>query len=289
MTTQHRNDTPNTKAPSPAGDNASGVPVITMVAEAARRRRKLDVQAAWSALIVGLRKNYAPAETFRMPGGTLTRDELAARLQRFIASAEKTKAKQREYLAAVQAERRTFAELRSTYDCAVSILRGHHGKASRQLLEFGIAPAKPRQVSVATQLVAVEKANATRIARGTMGKRQREKIHGVLPPDGPAAAIVAASRPEARVGVAPAKEATAPSQSAEARQPHAFWVAPSPHAHPGTHLQSAAVILPSAPPPFAHAAAALWLTALPPSAAAMDSPTDSPVASVPVVRGEREL
>lgn len=205
MSSKQRNDAQTAKKPSTAEGEAGAAPVVTAVADASRGRKKVHIQAAWAAFIGGIRAHYAPTETFRMPGGTLSRDELAARLERFIESAETTKAKHREYLAAVQAERRAFAELRPTYDSAVSIVRGHHGKQSRTLLEFGIRPAKPRNVSPATLLVAAEKARATRLARGTMGKRQRANIRGVLPSTGAAAAILAALRPAVPVPVAPTR------------------------------------------------------------------------------------
>lgn len=227
MSTQRRNGTPITETSSHAEGDAPAAPAITAVANASRRRRKVEIQAAWTAFIQGILTNYAQSESFRLPDGTLTRDQLAARLGRFIASAEKTKAKHREYLAAVEAERRTFSELRPTYDCAASIVRGHHGRESRRLLDFGIAPARPRNVSAATQYVAAEKAKATREARGTMGKRQREKIRGELPPDGAAAAVIAASRAAALMGVARGQLAASSSHGAEL---HAGPVVPVPAA-----------------------------------------------------------
>jgi hypothetical protein len=61
------------------------------------------------------------------------------------------------------------------------------GADSQEAQEFGFLPTKIGEVSAATKATAVEKSLATRAARGTKGKRQREKIKGtILAPAAPA-------------------------------------------------------------------------------------------------------
>ena len=54
------------------------------------------------------------------------------------------------------------------------------GAGSQEAQEFGFLPPKIRAKSADTKAIAVEKLRATRTARGTKGKRQREKIKGTI-------------------------------------------------------------------------------------------------------------
>jgi len=67
---------------------------------------------------------------------------------------------------------------------------GAFGLNSAEAQEFGFAPRKLGTKSAATKATAAELSLATRRARGTRGKRQREKIKGTLPvPAAPAAPV----------------------------------------------------------------------------------------------------
>jgi hypothetical protein len=60
-------------------------------------------------------------------------------------------------------------------------VRGEFGTESAEANDFGY-PAPRKAVMTAEQkALAVEKGRATRKVRGTVGARQREKIHGALP------------------------------------------------------------------------------------------------------------
>jgi hypothetical protein len=66
------------------------------------------------------------------------------------------------------------------------------GASSTQAIEFGFQ-AKVPQTSVETKAAAVLKLRATRAARGTKGKRQKEKIKGtIVVPSAPAAPAITA-------------------------------------------------------------------------------------------------
>jgi hypothetical protein len=58
------------------------------------------------------------------------------------------------------------------------------GVTSQQALDFGFPPAKVPTMTVEQKKESVRRAKATREARHTMGKRQREKIRGVVPEHG---------------------------------------------------------------------------------------------------------
>ena len=54
------------------------------------------------------------------------------------------------------------------------------GADSQEAQEFGFLPPKVGAKSADTKALAVNKVQATRVARGTKGKRQKEKIKGTL-------------------------------------------------------------------------------------------------------------
>jgi hypothetical protein len=89
------------------------------------------------------------------------------------------------------------ARMRTTRAAAARVRRAlrsyllvHYGaKAVGILADFGFAPSKaPGPKTVRTKAEAVEKAKATREARHTMGKRQKEHIKGQPAADPPAPA-----------------------------------------------------------------------------------------------------
>ena len=67
-----------------------------------------------------------------------------------------------------------------------TVLKGMYGKKSVVLETYGITPDKePVPLTPQQEVVKVAKAKATRIARHTMGKKQKAKIKGELPPTPP--------------------------------------------------------------------------------------------------------
>ncbi len=58
---------------------------------------------------------------------------------------------------------------------------GQFGPNSQEAIDFGFPPKKTATLSVEEKVQAVAQAKATREARGTMGKKARLKIKGVVP------------------------------------------------------------------------------------------------------------
>jgi hypothetical protein len=83
-----------------------------------------------------------------------------------------------------------------------------YGATSVEAQEFGYPPPKPRTKTVAVKQAAIEKAAATRAARGTMGTVQKAEITGTVP---------VFSSPEA--AAAAAKQAVSPVAGAPVVQP----------------------------------------------------------------------
>ncbi len=109
------------------------------------------------------------------------------------------------------------------------------------LADFGVPPRKTATKKVDTKQTAVEKALATRKARHTMGKRQKQKVKGVVPAPAPAPSpepvpplpLPAPAPAQAPAPAAsPSNGATPPAGSVAA--PQAPTPAPTP-ASPPTH------------------------------------------------------
>jgi hypothetical protein len=111
--------------------------------------------------------------------------ELAKVFQDGIDLADATDAAEKQWRAAVAAERAKMKELSSIQ----ARLRGYvaltYGSASTELADFGFAPKTPKAVDATTKAEAVKKRAATRALRHTMGKRQRQEIKGGTPSEVP--------------------------------------------------------------------------------------------------------
>jgi hypothetical protein len=101
---------------------------------------------------------------------------------------------------------------------------GQFGASSNEALEFGYSPRKVGTVTAAKRADAVKLGEATRKARGTMGKKQKLKIKGTLvAPTAPAAPAIPMPAPPAvtaspAASVATANGAQAPSPNGAAHE-----------------------------------------------------------------------
>jgi hypothetical protein len=165
-------------APKPAASTASA-PAITSIAKSGSKVGKLQNQAAFQALVVGLQATYQPSDTFNIAGQTLTRDDVIALLNAFIATVEATKAARQQWLSAVEQEHNTFPGANTLRQNLRGILEARvGGKGVSGLIAFGFNPAKTPKRTVIDKATAVAKSAATRVARHTMGKVQKSAITG---------------------------------------------------------------------------------------------------------------
>jgi hypothetical protein len=174
--------TPSTAQPStqPAVPTAANsAPAITGVAKGGGKIPKVQIQVAYQALVSGLQSTYEPSDTFVIAGQTLTRDEIIARLNAFIALGEATKATRQQWQGAVEAERAGLVAVNSLRQNLRSIVQARLGsKGASGLTAFGFSPAKTAKRTVTNKATAVAKTTATRAARHTMGKVQKQDITG---------------------------------------------------------------------------------------------------------------
>jgi hypothetical protein len=170
---------PTTINANPANVNAPAatptVP-ITATANGSNHGAKLDLQASYQALIVGLETYYQPNDVFRLRSGSFTRDELIAQFQQFLTLAEATKNAQHAWRDAVQLEREFEVQVRPLRLGVRSVVTARFGKDGTQLMKFGFTQGKQGKKSAATKAAAVVKTRATRAAHGIKGKKQRKAI-----------------------------------------------------------------------------------------------------------------
>jgi hypothetical protein len=169
--------TPAPVQPQPAA-GSTPPPLITATANGSNHGSKVDLQAIYQGLVSGLLALYQPTDTFLMKTGTYTRDELVTQFQGFVAAAENTKSTNQAWRASVQTERELETEVRTLRQGVRGIAQARFGAEGAQLLQLGFPPAKTVKKTAASKAEAVVKSKATRVARGTKGKKQKLDITG---------------------------------------------------------------------------------------------------------------
>jgi hypothetical protein len=119
-------------------------------------------------------------------GATYTPDQLKAVLQAAIDGLKSVVLAQAQYRLQVAASKEASAKARALQTALKGYILSTYGASAVDVLTaFGIPVPKPRAVSAKTKAVAVDKAKATRVARHTMGAKQKQEIHGDVTPAKP--------------------------------------------------------------------------------------------------------
>jgi hypothetical protein len=105
-----------------------------------------------------------------------TKDDIVSVFRSRVSAAEATKAAKTAFHAAVANERAAEAKAAPLRKGMKRVLSVRFGEDGPELQKFGFTPAKARRPSAAAKAAGVVKAQATRKARGTMGKKQKAKI-----------------------------------------------------------------------------------------------------------------
>jgi hypothetical protein len=175
---------PTGQAPTPPVIQAQPVaastttPLLVHVANDNNAGTKLQLQSSYTALMAGLQASYAPDAIFPLVPGDFTRDELVAQFQQFVQAMQATNAAHQAWLNAVQNERAFEASVSPLREGVHGIVVAKLGKSSPQLTGYGFAPRKIAQPKALTKAASQVKAEATRKARGTVGKKQKLTISG---------------------------------------------------------------------------------------------------------------
>jgi hypothetical protein len=135
-----------------------------------------SIIAANKAIATGLRKHFPANKAFYLRGKRWTVKKLLATLADEEAQLAARKRAHAAWLAVSRSVRETVnanhklrLEMRLVIGSAL-------GRDSAKCAEFGFVFREHRKPTQAVAVAAAEKRRATRAARGTMGKRQREKL-----------------------------------------------------------------------------------------------------------------
>jgi hypothetical protein len=117
-----------------------------------------------------------------------------------------------QWLDAVKAARATVAQARVVYKPFKQFVLGQFGDNQTVLDDFDITVSKPAVPTAATKAAAVLKSKATKEARGTTGKKQKQSVKGSVQVEITAVPVVTTPAPAAPPApVAPAASAAAPA------------------------------------------------------------------------------
>jgi hypothetical protein len=159
---------------------------------------KLTVEAEYTALIAGIQS--LPDTSFTLNGVTYLKADLVQLLQKRVDAAEATKTSKAAWLANVQAERESDAQVAPLRAAMKGLVQTRFGKNSPKVRDFGFAPAKPRVTTPAKKAAGALQMLATKKVRGVMGKKQRKAIKS---PAAPAPVTPAAPQPVATPAAGP--------------------------------------------------------------------------------------
>jgi hypothetical protein len=149
-------------------------------------KSKVNFAAVILKMVSGLTKHYA-GQSLPLGGATVKVDDLVADFNKYAPQATTTEAAHTAWTQEVVALDALDQALNASLVLLRSYLRGALGVTNPVLSDFGITPRKSAAKSLAVKAVAAEKSRATRVARHTMGPRQKASIHGVVPaPETPA-------------------------------------------------------------------------------------------------------
>jgi hypothetical protein len=136
-----------------------------------RHAKSTKVQRA-RGMIAGLKKHAERLVNPRLE----SLETIASRYQAHLDALDKVAAAHAAWMQAVRDEVRLETELKKLTERLRRYLQGIFGDHSAALLDFGLKPRKKAYISAEKMLRTVEKRNATRKARGTMGKRQKKAL-----------------------------------------------------------------------------------------------------------------
>jgi hypothetical protein len=134
-------------------------------------------------LLAGIAKHFPATGRFRIAGASYTRAQLAAVFQEQLDAMTAVGAAHALLTAAVMRERAATKRAHAAAKNLRLWAEGHFGSSALAITDFGWSiPRKTGPKTVEAKLAVARKGAATRAARKTLGKRQRQKIRGHVPP-----------------------------------------------------------------------------------------------------------
>jgi hypothetical protein len=129
-------------------------------------------------MVAGLMKHRQELAIIERHAGLESVEAVVARYQAHLDALQRVDATAAVWRTAVSQEENVEAQIKKLTRRMKNLLCGTYGEQSPTLLDFGIAPRKRAKIGVEKMRVTVEKRNATRKARHTMGKKQKKAVKG---------------------------------------------------------------------------------------------------------------
>jgi hypothetical protein len=165
-------------------------------------------QAQDQKFIAAFTKYFGKKATIVANETGYSHDQITQAIQGRVDSQADVETTRGKYSIAVAEAKAAQAVAQPSYDAAKQAVFLKYGSNPAVLSEFGLAPRKKAGVrDVATKQAAITQAKATRLARHTMGPRQKAKVKGVVTPassDASVAAPEASPSSTATTGTTPA-------------------------------------------------------------------------------------
>jgi hypothetical protein len=138
----------------------------------------LLTEAQYQALLTGMPK-YCPNAVFTIDGQSYTTTQVAALINAILNAKLAVAPAKATYLAAAHAIEEAVVANGETVKEIRAVISFMFGNEPATLAAFGISPRKsPKPLSTEARAAAEAKAEATRKARGTTGKKQKASIKG---------------------------------------------------------------------------------------------------------------
>jgi hypothetical protein len=145
-----------------------------------KKRNSAEITAVCLQRIRALKEHTSPRETVPVGGTRYTSKQIVAVYQRNLDRRDAVKKARAQLDVALAAARESDDEV-ATFEVPVkSWALNHFGATHNATTELGFSPPKRTPRAPEDVALAVRRAAATREARGTMGKKARLKIKGVV-------------------------------------------------------------------------------------------------------------
>jgi hypothetical protein len=141
------------------------------------RQAAFQRSTRYVGLARGVKKRWMARGAIVIYGKSYTPQEILDELQSFLDAAAATLHAHGVWREQVAKQRALEAAGRSFVGFLGVAVRTEYGESATALEDFGLEPAKKTgPKTVQAKVVAAVKGKATRVRRGTMGKRQRKKV-----------------------------------------------------------------------------------------------------------------
>ena len=151
--------------------------MATIVSKSTRQNRLRLVLA-------GIEKHFQNVSTLTLGGSSVALADLKQQIQTDISASDASVQAKATWRTDVQAERNSHAKVNPVlrlFKLSVIAQFGDTQSATQTLADFGWSPRKSSTKTVATKAEAVAKTEATRVARHTMGSKQKAQVTGTVP------------------------------------------------------------------------------------------------------------